>query len=367
MSCERGANRIANLARQVGIPHLAGRNAFYAGLAAGAAGLVVGSLVAARRYKPRLARLRRFISPSRAGSGKPALSQDVPTLSSRAGLMPADVSKLTGDCPTCHAFPRSKPGMWYVIGGDPYCQDCAPEAARKAGMDLAIPPLSGVAGSGISRPEADDDDQGDDFSPGRRVDLTRVEGRVRVRVVTDGDNVGRWYFHDKAYLLLDEEGQESGLAITPAVDALRDSDGDVVKDERGRTMLRSTTGQWYLTHVATGNGVAGPFEGVDQAHGLASILAQIDWRRDKLMSFSPRERRHIGRVLASYEPGLGAYELKRSMPRSSGHRQPTLGPSPNRPRFPDAQAKGARSGPTADRKRRPGDSRAGYAPSPSTG
>jgi hypothetical protein len=344
MSCARGANRIANLAQRVGIPRLASRNAFYAGLAAGAVGLVIGGLVAARRYRPRLAKLRRFISPSRTSSVKSAVLGDVPTLPSRAGLMPADVSKLSGDCPTCHALPRSKPGMWYVIGGDPYCQDCAPEAARQAGMDLGIPPLSGVAGSGMSRPETDDDDQGDDFSPGRRVDLMRVEGRVRVRVVTDGDNVGQWYFHDKAYLLLDEDGQETGLAITPAVDALRDSDGDVVKNERGRTMLRSTTGQWYLTHVGTGNGIAGPFDSVDQAHGLASILAQLDWRRERLMSFSPRERRHIGRVLASYEPGLGAYELRHSMPRSSGYsmphssgyRQPTLGPSPKRPRSPSA-------------------------------
>jgi hypothetical protein len=307
MSCERNPGKIAALATRAGVHRLAGKKAFYAGLAAGAAGLAAGGLVvlirrAGRDRRPRLK--------------TPVDGRQAPALAVQDSISPADPTQLSGDCPTCSASPRSKPGMWYVIGGQPYCQDCAPGAAREAGVNLEIPALSSSRPShtlsflaGMHRPEADEDDDSD-FSPAKRVKLSRTEGRVRVRVVTDDDSVGQWHFHKKAHLLLDEDGQETGLAITPGVDVLRDGDGDPVLDERGRYALRSSNYNWHLTHVGSGTALAGPYQSVDQAHALAEILAQLDWKREKLTTFSPGDRWRIWRTLANYEPGLGAYRLK---------------------------------------------------------
>jgi hypothetical protein len=306
MSCERNPGKIAALAARAGAHRLAGKKAFYVGLAAGATGLVAGGLVVL---------IRRAGKNRRPGLKAAVNGRQAPALVAREGIKPADPDRLSGDCPTCSASPKSKPGMWYVIGGEPYCQDCAPRAAREAGVNLEIPSpapstpshnLSFLAG--MRRPGTDEDDR--DFSPARRVKLGRTEGRVRVRVVTGDDGVGRWHFHEKAYLLLDEEGQETGLAITPGVDVLRDSDGDPIQDERGRFALRSTNYNWHLTHMGSGTALAGPYKTVDQAHALAEILAQLDWKREKLTTFSPADRWRIWRTLANYEPGLGAYKLQ---------------------------------------------------------
>jgi hypothetical protein len=228
--------------------------------------------------------------------------------------MPVAPETLEGQrCAGCSSSPAGKPGLWYVVGDRPYCQDCAPRAARAAGLTLGIPSAQAMfAGAALSAVAAASDagDGNDGFSPGRRVKLSRVEGRVRVRVVTQEDSLGQWHFHDKAYLLLDGAGQATGLAITPTVEPLRDSHGDPVKDERGRVMMRAGNYGWYLTHVGSGTALAGPYRAVDQAQGLAEILAQLDWKRDQLSSFSLAEKRHIWRALSGYEPGLGAYKLK---------------------------------------------------------
>jgi hypothetical protein len=306
MSCERAVGKVAALAPRAGVQRLASKKAFYIGVAAGAAGLAVGGLAALVRH------LGRGAQPG--GGTAPRDGREASALPARAQLMPTPLDQVTDSCMTCRASPRSKPGLWYLIEGHPYCQDCAPSAARQAGASLGLPAsrqrafnrLAFLAGMQRPRPEEDDGS----FSPAQRVTLSRVESRVRVRVTTDDESVGRWYFHERAYLLLDGQGQATGLAITPAVDVLRDSAGDPVTDERGRAMLRSSNYNWYLTHVGSGRAIAGPYRNPNQAHGLAEVLAQLDWKRDRLSSFSRQERWHIWRALSDYEPGLGAYRVK---------------------------------------------------------
>jgi hypothetical protein len=303
VSCERASGQVAALAARAGVSRLANKTAFYAGLAAG---LLAGGLLLVRRA-----------GRGRRPRSRPATGGDeAPTLAAQESIQPADPDTLSGHCPACSALPKGKPGTWYVIGDRPYCQDCAPEAARQAGVKLALaaptprsrsPDRSYLVGMRQPSLEARD---ASDFSPAKRVPLTRTEGRVRVRVVTDDDPVGQWHFHQKAYLLLDEDGQETGLAVTPGVDVLRDGDGDPVRDERGRYALRSTDYDWHVSHVGSGTALAGPYRSVDQAHALAEILAQLDWKREKLTTFSRQDRFRIWRTLANYEPGLGAYRLK---------------------------------------------------------
>jgi hypothetical protein len=135
-------------------------------------------------------------------------------------------------------------------------------------------------------------------------------------VVTDDDPVGQWHFHERAYLVIGADGQETGLAITPTVTPLHDSNGDVVTDERGRAMMRTSNYGWHLTHQESGVALAGPFKKMEAAQGLAEVLAQLDWKR-KLSAFSPRESRHVRHTIADYEPNAGALAM-------SGYRQVDL-------------------------------------------
>ena len=309
MSCDSTFKRVGEAARRAGLARLASKSAAYLGMAAGLGGaLAVAAL--ARRYGRRL--LGRPAPPSPAAGVR-----DVPTLPASITVAPAGAGEVAGQCVECRASPASKPGAWYVIDGLPHCQDCAPRAARRKGVDLAAPsPPRSPAPEMIPEPE-------DNFVPGKRVNVSLVEGRARVRVVTDDDPVGQWHFHERAYLVIGEDGQETGLAITPTVTSLRDSQGDVVADERGRAVMRTSNYGWYLAHQESGVALAGPFKKMEAAQGLAEVLAQLDWKR-KLSAFSPRESRHVRHTIADYEPNAGALAV-------SSYRQADLRRQGSRP------------------------------------
>ena len=66
----------------------------------------------------------------------------------------------------------------------------------------------------------------------------------------------------------------------------RDSQGNITTDTR----------QWNVTHLNSGKIVSGPFNSLDEAHGLAGALAAFtDWRRsdDKFSQAEIRETRQI--------------------------------------------------------------------------
>ena len=305
MSCDSTFKRVGGAARRSGLARLASRSAAYLGMAAGLGGaLAVAAL--ARRYGRRL-----LGCPAPPDQSLDAGVRDVPTLPASVTVAPAGADEVAGPCVECRASPASKPGAWYVIDGLPHCQDCAPRAARRKGVALAAP-----APARTPTPEAAPEPE-DTFVPGKRVNVSLVEGRARVRVVTDDDPVGQWHFHERAYLVIGADGQETGLAITPTVTPLRDSQGDVVADERGRAVMRTSNYGWYLAHQESGVALAGPFKKMEAAQGLAEVLAQLDWKR-KLSAFSPRESRHVRHTIADYEPNAGALAV-------SGYRQVDLG------------------------------------------
>ncbi len=323
MSCTRDTGKVAFLAGGIGIPRLASKAAAI-GVAAGLVG-GVALLAVARKYARRAPGLG-GLAGHRSGPmpGTPTAPRDVPALSSRAGLLPADVSKLTGDCPGCDSSPESKRGAWYVIGGKPYCQDCAPGAAREAKVNLVLPPSpsspeppawrSGerpsvkmvfaremsprspsIKATTITPGADTDDDRKGKALRGRILDAERsVEiemDRQRVKLTWDGASKRRTVDAD-AYLVLTAEGEETGLAITPRI---------AVEDGR----LRIDDTRWGVTHLDSGVVLTEEhwFDNPIEAEGLASILAQINWRRP-VEDISKPEMADTGRTVRAYHEAL---------------------------------------------------------------
>jgi hypothetical protein len=294
MSCERNANKIAHLAARVGIPRLASKRAFYAGLAAGLLAVV------AARAVPRLRRI-----PSKRDTGDSATdlradgldlvgSQTIPALPSRKRVAPADPDALAGNtCANCQATPQGKPGVWYVIGEKAYCQDCAPHAASEADIDLATP--SGPSPSSISLtnpPAIGSTETNQQTTPQailaaadpRKIRLE--ESPVQVKTASGRARIARG-----AYFVTTRAGAGTGLAITPVMK--KNDRGDLVTDP----------GQWAITHLRSGMAMAGPYTSIDEARRLASVLAEIDWRREP-DALSRRELAASRQIIEAYNQAL---------------------------------------------------------------
>jgi hypothetical protein len=244
--------------------------------------------------------------------------------------MPAAPGALQGQrCAGCNAPFRGKPGLWYVVDEDAYCGDCAPGAARQAGVDLARPPnpasppapgLAWQAGgrlpvklrfagmypaTGVKAVWLDaaaPDEQAGQVKggkiSGRILDVARSKdvelSRQRIRLSLEG--VGRAVDTD-AYLALtvsdlSRAGEETGLAITPCVTL---EDGKVRVDE----------GRWGIVHLASGKalGEGRWFASPIEAQGLVAILAQLEWRRD-YAAISAVEKADAEKTIRAYHEAL---------------------------------------------------------------
>ena len=62
-------------------------------------------------------------------------------------------------------------------------------------------------------------------------------------------------------------GQDTGLSLTPEV-----------KVEAGG-QVRINRDRWFVNYNQAGKAIAGPFESVKQAQGMASLLANLNWTR----------------------------------------------------------------------------------------
>lgn len=296
MACERNPNRIAALAGKVGIHRLAGKKLFYAGLAAGAAGLLA---VVAGRTIPRL-RMKAgqqagadSARPSETGQDGPGMvpPRHVPALPARTTVAPAAIEALSGKtCTGCHAPPKGKPGLWYVIDDNAYCQDCAPKAARAADVDLATPRISPpTTGAGL----AASPEQARKRSAMQDILASADPANVRLQeMAVDIKSADGWVRIERdAYFVYTPDGTGTGLAITPVV--ARANRGNLVTSKE----------QWNITHLKSGLAMAGPYPSVEEARRLASILAQVDWRRDA-DALSRREVAATRQVIAAYNEAL---------------------------------------------------------------
>ncbi len=285
MSCDSNANILARAACRVGVSRLPGKYAYTAGLIAGAAGLLATAGIVA----PRL--LRGAVRRDQPAASQPPEMVDVrrlPSLSARAQVPPAQPTALKDKtCANCGALPAAKPGMWYVIDDKVHCQDCAPRAAQAAGVDLVVPrqPTPSTSPTSARGMNLQAITQSlprwfAEAARGVRLEMRPVEvqtARGWVRLTSD------------AYFVYKRDGSSgTGLAITPQV--LYDSAGNVTTDTR----------RWYVTHLNSGKVVNGPFDSLDEAHGLAGALAAFtDWRRSD-DRFSPAEIRETRQIIQDY-------------------------------------------------------------------
>jgi hypothetical protein len=276
MSCENNSSLVARLACRIGagIAQLSGRRAYYAGLAG--AGLAGAGMIALARQR------------AGAGGGTPLIRnwRDVPELPARAKIEPVPQRSLEDErCAGCRAPAADKGGLWYRVNGRAYCQDCAPDQARKTGADLVLPgpaafspifsigegagkTLSPAAKSPVAKSPSAKSPGGEPLPGDKARPVVLVENPIRVtlkgedppvQVVAPGYVVLRKYGKEDRGGTV---GKATGLAITPAI------------AEAG-----VDTNNWYLTHVLSGIAMAGPYKDPATAAKLAAILAQRDFDR----------------------------------------------------------------------------------------
>lgn len=257
MACESRARQMALAAGLAGIPATSSRKGFYIALTAGT---ILGSLL-----------LRRWLTRERKTSLTTAgQAGTVPTLTGRLRLDPIPADKLDNQqCASCRSSAQDKRGLWYAHRGSTYCQDCAPEAARKSGFSLTVPSQKsftpGSFNPSRTRPVAVK------LKPGQiRVGPTQVEGYAVLRA---------------------SNGQETGLTITPAFKI--DSSGQVQVNQKS----------WFVNYSRVGQPVGGPFKTLREAQGLTSELARLDWNRP-IEQFDDFDVRYIVTLARQYREEL---------------------------------------------------------------
>lgn len=276
MSCGNRIKRAAEAAMQGGISALTSRKTFYIG--ATAAGALISGLALRQFLRERTARsgaLTQSISRLIPQSESPKL-QTLPGLRKITPILP---EQLAGQhCGTCGLNPDSKVGPWYIIRRQAYCHECAREEAQKEGMELvspasSVPSTMGTSVSHWANPM------------GRRVRLQ--PGWVNTGVVK---NV-------HGYIVLDgHSGKPTGLVIAP----------EVKTDSNGQPNVNTT--RWYVNYNRINKALAGPYESLNQAKVISSILANFDWNRP-MEEFSKEEVQTIQRALVAYRADIEEEKL----------------------------------------------------------
>jgi hypothetical protein len=275
MSCENTSNRVARLACRAGLPRLASKHLFYLGAAAGiAGGLVLGRKRLAQATARARFRLRRLTRRLVSSSGKPPALIDptrIPEMGGRRTISPTPRDRLRDECTGCGSSPAAKPGAWYVIDGQAYCQDCAPQAAGEAGARLespaaptshttTFPSSSALAytGAGLITPPPTGRrapmSTGRDatpLDPDKRVETTLQRKTLQVKGKLESGEIATSQVEGYEILARNRYGQvTTGLGIA------------------------HLEGGWSLTHLASGSMIAGLYETPVEAQQLACVLAQ---------------------------------------------------------------------------------------------
>lgn len=263
MSCATNSRKVAAAAAGGGISGSVSKRAFYLGAAAS----VLGGLLLARQVL-RQYRLVSALTSGRRAAGRPPGRVQVLAGQERVEPLPPD--KLAGRrCAGCQARTENKSGLWYSLQGQLYCQDCAPGRVKKAGVSLAVPTPAVQLASG----------PGKQPPVGRRIRLK--PGWVSVGAIKNLDG----------YTVLLSNGQSTGLTISPGFKV--EGDGQV----------KLTQDQWFVNYDLVGKPLAGPYDSLNQAKGMAALLATLDWNRP-MQDFAVEEVRLIAALENSYRAGI---------------------------------------------------------------
>lgn len=276
MSCEKNANKISSANLSAGIARTVSKSAYVRALKRNA-----------ERTRAMLKSIRRFLA------GTPSETTAVTELkpSERIAPITPPAGKTCADCGASAA----KPGRWYRLNGEVYCADCAPKAAKEAGVSLAIPLRKLKSGQNATNTARITTGGAATFrtpstTDGKPVTLSRDVTVVKAKVPKSVDlATGKSAKIDvDAYRLLTREGRDTGLALTPS---LRVTDG----------RIRVDTNAWRITHSPSGRDVTPQdFSSPTAAFGLGQLLAQFNWNRP-FSTFSRRELATIRATLNAYQ------------------------------------------------------------------
>lgn len=304
MSCRRLGQRVADFSRRLAaISFLTSQRGYVAGIAIALSG--AGLLARAR-------------GPARPRSPQPIIARPIPHLPSRPQLRPNASMSGSERCTGCSTSARAKPGAWYTLNGHSYCEDCAPKVARTAGVDLVgMKNRSSVGRDHIVRNGLPSDQPvivasngtGPTYLPPERRVETRLEpAQVKLTVGQAPDGQAAQFVVENGYVLLRRSGWDTGLAITPAL--------KIGPLRNGTHAVEEDTHRWWLTHIASGRTLGSqPYERIEEAQLIGSVLAQLDWTRAE----PEIPLRDISRAQATIEQFNRALAAEKQ-PRSEGLR-----------------------------------------------
>ena len=145
MSCNTATRRLANAATRSGVPASVSQKSFYLGL------VVVGTLLGSLLLSGQRRRQGQARSAPKTTAAPPAR---LPILSGPERVEPIPPNELREQpCAQCRTSSQHKPGPWYRLqgqshstgSGQAYCQDCAQDKAREAGVSLVPPPATAAS------------------------------------------------------------------------------------------------------------------------------------------------------------------------------------------------------------------------------
>jgi len=285
MSCERNANKTSSASFSAGLARLAAKSAYVR--------TVRHNIEVAYRA---LATIRRFLAGTPAP--EPTVVPELKAVETIAPVTPPP-GKTCAKCGTS----TDQPGTWYRLGGQYHCADCAPSAAKRLGVALAVAvprkttgratPTGTQAGAAriVGQP-----DTGVAAAPtpsttdGKPVTLTRniTAQKDTLPKSVELDDGGSTQVGVDGYRLLTATGRETGLALTPLLTV-----------ENGRVQVAQDT--WRVTHILSGRDVTPmDFPTPEAAFGLGQLMGQFNWHRP-FSDFSRRELATIRATLNAYQ------------------------------------------------------------------
>ena len=257
MVCDRTQNKVCAVAMRLGVSRLASKGVALAVIGA------VGLAVAARRQGQSL--------ETRSATGSLSDLNETPT------IFPGPNG---GErCAGCQANP-TKPGPWYHLSGKAYCADCAPDAAKGAGVrlrgDEPAPRVSSPLAADMFRNKFAAEPT-PSRTDGRPITFTRhvvIEPAAVDFPVADGKGRVMRLKLDNIQVLNDKTGRSLGLAITP-----------VIAPDPHSGALRLKPDAWQLTRLSNGQPASRDiFPTSAAAHPYALLLGQFDWHDDRTVA-----------------------------------------------------------------------------------
>ena len=300
MACDRNKQRILRIAARLGLSKAAGQSAY---LISGAA-IGLTAFAALGRFLERRADSAR---QETAGSSKA-----LPAAEARPAIKPA-APKKGQRCASCGAD-AGKPGLWYTLDGKQYCVDCAPEAAKKANVALIgatnrrNPAADGSAEQKRKAPAYGPDARptpsttdGAPVLPTRHIVAEKASAPLRIDLPDGSSKVLKLR---GVYALKDRQGKDTGLAITPVINA-------------GSGEPYIVPNSWQITHTVSGQQVADlVFRTPDEALALGVLLGQFNWLKgDRILR---RELATIKATIAAFKKAHRELQRQKIRARAGG-------------------------------------------------